>query len=170
MMRAASRRGQRLIRRQSRRLGVVPLNLVAMIDMFTSLLFFLLVTSPNVDTLQSPKTLVLPTSSAYEQPKDSPILTITRDRLTLQGREIMSIQDIQNSQSNVLAPLKSELFKVSQVRVKNASGATTRGDINIMADKDLPYGVLKKVMATCADMKFARIGLSVNHSSKGPGQ
>ena len=41
--------------------------------------------------------------------------------------------------------------------------------VNIMADKEIPYALLKKVMMTCGAADFARISLSVNHVGK-PGQ
>ncbi|WP_238394454.1 hypothetical protein, partial [Pseudoxanthomonas kaohsiungensis] len=41
------------------------------------------------------------------------------------------------------------------------AGQLTRGDVNIMADKSIPFHVLKKVMATCSDTRFAKISLAV---------
>jgi len=35
--------------------------------------------------------------------------------------------------------------------------------LNIMADKELPYSLVKKLMATAGDARFAQISLSVDH-------
>jgi biopolymer transport protein ExbD len=45
-------------------------------------------------------------------------------------------------------------------------------EITIMADKSLPYDVLKKVMNTCTDADYGRISLAVIQKEKpvAPGQ
>ena len=39
-------------------------------------------------------------------------------------------------------------------------------EITIMADKSLPYEVLKRVMATCTDADYGRISLAVIQKEK----
>jgi biopolymer transport protein TolR len=39
-------------------------------------------------------------------------------------------------------------------------------EITIMADKSLPYEVLKKVMATCTDADYGKISLAVLQKEK----
>jgi biopolymer transport protein TolR len=158
----ARRRLQRMLRKQERRMPV-SLNLVSMIDMFTTLVFFLLITSTSVDVVQTPRDLTLPNSTSMEQAIDTPVVLITPRDIQLQGRTIMSIDDANRSQSPVLEPLKAELDKAMEMEIAGQIGsAKTRGEINIMADKNTPYALIKKVMATCGDAKFARISLSVN--------
>ena len=61
-------RAKRLLRRNSRRPGVVSLNLVPMIDVFMVLVFFLLVTTSSIDNMRSPRELTLPTSLSRRFP------------------------------------------------------------------------------------------------------
>jgi hypothetical protein len=80
----------------------------------------------------------------------------------------------------VLQPLKAALIAVPirSIATGNGTGAqaaqaapapapgqppTTRGEVNIMADKSIPYSLLKKVMTTAGEAQFARIALTVNH-------
>jgi biopolymer transport protein ExbD len=158
----ARRRLQRMLRKQERRLPVA-LNLVSMIDMFTTLVFFLLITSTSVDVVPTPRDLTLPNSTSLQQAEDTPVVLITPRDIQLQGRSIMSIDEANQSPSPVLEPLKAELNKAMEMQISGqAANATTRGEVNIMADKNTPYALIKKVMATCGDAKFARISLSVN--------
>jgi biopolymer transport protein ExbD len=157
---------QRMLRKAAKR-DTVPLNLVSMIDIFTTLVFFLLLTSTSVQTLRSPASLKLPSSLTNQTPNDTPVVMVTAQAITLQGQPVMSVKDAESVGGNVLAPLKSQLIaNVPLAQIQGGpSNALTRGEINIMADKDIPYSLLKKVMVTAGQAQFAKISLSVNHRS-----
>jgi biopolymer transport protein TolR len=173
---------ERAFRKAGKR-DVVPLNLVSMIDIFTTLVFFLLLTSTSVQTIRAPRSLTLPDSLTMDVPNDAPVLMITPDDILLQGQPVMKVADAESPQAGaVLEPLKQALLAVPVtslvINPPNPDGTpsaapapvpgqplTTRGEVNIMADKDTPYLVLKKVMATAGAADFARIALTVNHKS-----
>ena len=168
-LRTAMRR-KRLLRKAERP-DAVPLNLVSMIDVFTTLVFFLLLTSTNVQTLRSPRALELPQSASVQTPNDTPVLMVTPDNILWQGQSIMQVKIAEAQPGLVLAALKSQLLLAPLVPVQGGQpGALTRGEINILADKDIPYALLKKIMTTCGEAKFARISLSVNHRSGSGGK
>lgn len=166
-MRITVRRKRML--RKAERPDAVPLNLVSMIDVFTTLVFFLLLTSTNIQTIRSPRSITLPNSTSVDTPADTPVVMVSPDYILWQGNPVMNTKDAQAVSGNVLQPLRAQLLASPLVALQNASqaGAMTRGDINILADKGVPFSLLKKVMATCGDAKFARISLSVNHFSGG---
>lgn len=147
--------------------GAVGLNLVPMIDIFTSLLIFLLLSSTAVQQIRTPKSLTLPLAATVQPPNDTGVLTISTDGITWQGQTIMSLEDAQATAGNVLEPLKAALMQMPLVAMQGAAeaGTQTRGEVNILADKAIPYALLKKIMATCGDAQFARISLSVNRRS-----
>lgn len=166
-------RAKRLLRRNSRRPGVVSLNLVPMIDVFMVLVFFLLVTTSSIDNMRSPRELTLPTSLSLDQPNDAPIIMVTKQAVLIQGVQVMTLDEaIAAPVDKPLPQLRAELLKVTLMTVQgtDAKGTTTRGEINVMADRDIPYTVLKKVLATCGDLKFARIAISVAHAGKRGGR
>lgn len=146
--------------------GAVGLNLVPMIDIFTSLLIFLLLSSTAVQQIRTPKSLTLPLAATVQPPNDTGVLTISTDGITWQGALVMSLEDAQATAGNVLEPLKAALMQMPLVVMQGAeAGKQTRGEVNILADKAIPYALLKKIMATCGDAQFARISLSVNRRS-----
>lgn len=157
-----SRRMARLLKRRDRR-GVVLLNLVSMIDIFTTLVFFLLIVTTSVATLRNPRSVDLPNSISTAPPHDTPVLTVTGNTIALQGRPVMATSAAMASRSSILAPLEAALLAAPLMPVAGRAGSATRGEINVMADKEIPYSLLKKVMATCGAARFARIALSVNH-------
>jgi len=170
--------------RKAHKRDVVPLNLVSMIDIFTTLVFFLLLTSTSVQTLRAPRSLTLPDSLTLDVPNDAPVLMITPEDILLQGQLVMKVADAEKQQGEVLEALKAALLAVpitslalNPISPDGAQPAaptplpapgqplTTRGEVNIMADKDTPYLLLKKVMTTAGAADFARIALTVNHKS-----
>ena len=165
MMQGLSRNMRRATQR-ARRKRATELNIVSMIDIFTCLVFFLLLTSTSVQTIRSPRSLELPSSVTMQQPNDTPVLMVTGQDITLQGRTVMSVAEAESASGDVLPALKSQLLLVPLAQIQGAAAnALTRGEINIMADKDIPYSLLKKVMITAGQAQFARISLSVNHRS-----
>lgn len=164
-----SQRSKRILRRNARRPGVVSLNLVPMIDVFMVLVFFLLVTTSSIDNLRSPRELALPTSLSIDQPTDTPIIMLTKQAVLIQGVQVMTLAEaIAAPDGKPLSEVRAELLKVTLMSTQGTgtAGATTRGEINVMADRDIPYAVLKKVLATCGELKFARIAISVAHAGK----
>lgn len=147
--------------------GAVGLNLVPMIDIFTSLLIFLLLSSTAVQQIRTPKSLTLPLAATVQPPNDTGVLTVSTDGVTWQGTLVMSLEDAQATPGNILEPLKAQLMQSPLVVMQGAAeaGTQTRGEVNILADKAIPYALLKKIMATCGDAQFARISLSVNRRS-----
>jgi biopolymer transport protein ExbD len=153
---------KRMLRKTFKR-DVVPLNLVSMIDIFTTLVFFLLLTSTSVQTLRNPRSLELPQSVTSQTPDDVPVLMVTGEEISLQGQPVMSVSEAEAA-GDVLPQLKSQLLLVPLAHIQGAAAdRLTRGEINIMADKQIPYSLLKKVMITAGQAQFARISLSVNH-------
>ena len=167
MIRAHSLRTQRLERRHKRnRPGA--LNLTSLMDIFTILVFFLLVNSTQVEVLPSPQALVLPESVATDGPRQSVLLMITRDAILVNNEQVMALEEAANTTAGTLGPLKSRLLQEALIPVVGAgSGAVSRGEINVMADKDIPYQLVKKVMATCTEARFAKISLAVAHREGG---
>lgn len=144
----------------------VPLNLVSMIDIFTTLVFFLLLTSTSVQQLHSPRSMTLPSSTTTIAPSDAPVVMVTPSDISIQGHYVMSVADAEAAPSDLLPALAAELQRVEKAQIQGAeAGKLTRGDINIMADKDIPYSLLKKVIRTVGQSEFAHVSLSVNHIS-----
>jgi biopolymer transport protein TolR len=65
----------------------------------------------------------------------------------------------------VIPQLKARLMAAAPLAPSQQDGATEGGEVNILADKTIPYALLKKIMTTCADAQFARISLGVNPGS-----
>jgi biopolymer transport protein TolR len=160
MILCMSRRAARLMRHTKRQKRIPPLNLVSLMDIFTILVFFLLVNSSNIEVLPNPKAMQLPESIARQVPRDTLVLMVTEQEILVGGRHVMSLDDALAAPGPVLAALKAQLQQAPLGPAEG--GGETRGEINIMADREIPYSLLKKVMLTCTDARFGKISLAVS--------
>lgn len=150
-------------RRQRRKSRDATVNLVSLMDIFTILVFFLLVNSLDVETLHASPTLKLPDSTAQQTPRPTLTIVVDEQNLLVEGRPIAAVAMVGADAEPLIAPLQAELRRL------RANDADTPRDITIMGDKHIPYKILKKVMATCADANFLNVSLAVRQRAGQPG-
>jgi len=156
-----SARAKRMARHHGRS-KPASMSLVSLMDIFTILVFFLLVNSAEIQTLEPPKSLTLPESVAQDKPRETVIVLITKDAVFVQDEAVVSIADVDRADGVIIAPLKRAL-KAQSDRVLLRALATdpSAREITILGDRDVPYRVLKKVMATCTEADFGKLSLAV---------
>lgn len=149
--------------RKHKRNKVSKLNLVSLMDIFTILVFFLLVNSSDVEVLQNDKSIKLPDSVAEKKPENTLIVLVNQESILVGGRKVADLGEVATSKSGDIEGLKEELeYLASRKPYKDAEAEKLGRDVNIMADKDTPYALLKKVMATCAKAEYRNISLAVS--------
>lgn len=161
----ASPKARRLKRHQARGKKGGTLNLVALMDIFTILVFFLMVNSSSEVQVLSPKSgIELPLSSAEKAPKDVLSLTVLDKDVLVNGRPVLKLAALRAFDGNVEPLLKQEL-EYQANRTTQPAPETGR-PITILADRDLPYELLKKIMSTCVDAGYAAISLAVSQNTE----
>ncbi len=156
-----SRRAKRMERHHARR-KQPALNLVSLMDIFTILVFFLLVSSSNVQQLPKKKDIHLPTSVATKAPKETLIIAVTQRSILVQGREVGIINQIMSTDAPLIESLEKELkFQASKTRViKSPDGKTQGKAVTIMGDENIPYELLRKILATCREANYTQIAFA----------
>jgi biopolymer transport protein ExbD len=138
------------------------LNLIPLIDILSVMVAFLLVYSANVEVVQNSKGVEIPQSSAEAQPKQSVVVMITRDQLFVQGEMVASMAEIRDPATQLIEPLRVVLERpMLGVDAAAQEEALASREITVLADKSLPYDVVKKVMTTCTAAAYGRISLAV---------
>lgn len=136
--------------------------LVPFIDMMTILVVFLLVHTSDVEVLPNTKNISIPLSISDIKPRETVVVMITKNELLIDGRVIATIADIAASSSDIVEPLKEALMsQADQVLATTAQTAVADREVTIMGDRQLPYTVLKKIMATCTQANFGKVSLAV---------
>ena len=151
------------MKRMSRHRGkIATLNLTSLMDVFTILVFFLLVNSSSTEVLETPKQLTLPTSVVEDKPRETVVIFISPTEVTVQGELVALVQDILAADRQNVAAIGERLSEVSDkiVGLSTRTVANSR-EVTILADKSVPFNVVKKVMSTCTSQGFDRISLAV---------
>ncbi|MBK8972192.1 MAG: biopolymer transporter ExbD [Hahellaceae bacterium] len=161
---AKAKRHQRHYRRSKKNAG---LNLVSLMDIFTILVFFLMVNSSDVQVLNQNANVQLPLSVADQMPKDTLVLAVTENDILVSNRPVVRVHTMKMFSGYVEPNLKAELeYQSSRAR---APAPPTGRPITIVADRELPYELLKKIMSTCVDAGYSSISLAVNRKAEEQG-
>ena len=156
-----SRRAKRMEKHHKRK-AIGSLNLISLMDIFTILVFFLLVNSQDVETLPNAKDLQLPESYAEEKSRENVVIMITADQILVQGKVVASVADVRSQEGFVIAELEHELrLQTEKMLRKETLESIDDREVTIMGDRELPYSLLKKIMASCTSADYGKISLAV---------
>ena len=159
-------RAARKERHHGRHKGDAAIKLVSMIDMLTVLVFFLLVYSvEQVEVLPSSKDVQLPTSIAEAPIHYAVVVIVTEEDVLIHGASVGKIDEILASDSAIVPSLKAELEAEANGMVKLAGLSDEEKiaalEVTIMADKELPYSLVRKVLATSTAARYGKLSLAV---------
>lgn len=160
-------RALRIERRQRRHKSGGDLNLTSLMDIFTILVFFLLVNSDNPAKLPPVDVIKLPTSAAETQPKQNLVVMITKDNVLVQNIKVASVAEVLATEGRLVPALVEELkFRAKSSPAKLNEDGIPEREVTILSDKDISYKALKKVMATLASEDFSKISFGVIKGGK----
>ena len=139
------------------------LNLVSLMDIFTILVFFLLVNSSNTQQLPNNKALTLPSSIAKKAPEETVVIAVTKAAILVQGRKVAEVDSAIASEEAFIAGLKQELDFLSG---GPASGDQPGRKITIMGDETIPYELVRKILATCQQANYTNVAFAATQVAK----
>ena len=137
------------------------LNMVSLMDIFTILVFFLLVNATAAEVLPSPKNILLPEAASEKLPLRNLVIAVDENVIRLQGKPVLMVKDAMKNKTDAMKPLYNAL-RVASVSVK---GIDDKKGVTIMGDQEIPYALLKKIMLTCAGAKYTNISFAVTQKA-----
>ena len=153
--------------RRMRRMGrsrkkVTGLNLTALMDVFTILVFFLLFHSSGNEIVEAPKQIKLPDSVVETKPRETVVIMVSPEVVVVQGEAVISTPELLDNKIETVAQVTERLEELEA----NIIGISTKTvvqskEVTILADKTIPFRVLKKIMLTCTGSGYGRISLAV---------
>ena len=138
--------------------GHGPLALVPMIDMLMILVVYLLVHSADTEILPNTKNIAIPHSMSEQKPRPATVVTVTRDMLYVNGDAIVSVAEVGRTQEPVVDALRAALDRQAAPLLGGAAGPL---EVTVMAEKSLPYAVLRKIVASCSAADYSKVSLAV---------
>lgn len=156
-------RNSRRIKRMSRnRVKITKMNLTSLMDVFTILVFFLLVNSGSVELVEAPKNVKLPESQVETKPRETVVIFVSPEDVLVQGEVVARVSDILEGPREAVDPITARLAELKE----NIVGPNTRTvaasqEVTILADKSVPFVVIRKIMSTCTDEGYENVSLAV---------
>ena len=156
-------RNSRRIKRMSRnRVKITKMNLTSLMDVFTILVFFLLVNSGSVELVEAPKDVKLPESREESKPRETVVIFVSKDVVLVQGEIVARVNDILEEQEGAIGPINARLAELKQNIVGPSTLAVAGSqEVTILADKSVPFVVIRKIMSTCTDEGYENVSLAV---------
>jgi biopolymer transport protein ExbD len=153
----------RRIKRMARnRPKITKMNLTSLMDVFTILVFFLLVNSATTEILESPKQIKLPDSVVEAKPRESVVIFVSPYEVLVQGEPVALVEDILTMDGQQVAGIGERLDEITQSIIGiNTKVVAESQEVTILADKSVPFAVVKKVMSTCTSQGYTQISLAV---------
>lgn len=170
-MKEVSRKVRRMTRHHNMAKGS-GLNLVSLMDIFTILVFFLLVNSSSTQQLPNVKDLKLPVSVSDKAPQETIIIAITKEAILVQGRKVVALNAINLASDDVIEELKKELVFLSGTDVSVAQETSEDGKspegrkVTIIGDENISYDYLRKILTTCQHANYTSIAFAATQIAK----
>ncbi|HSQ85196.1 MAG TPA: biopolymer transporter ExbD [Desulfobacterales bacterium] len=154
-----SRRMKRMGRNKRK---VTGLNLTPLMDVFTILVFFLLFHSSGGDILETPKQIKLPDSVVETKPRETVVIMVSPEVVVVQGEAVVNTPELLDDSVKMVAGITERLEQLERNIIGISTKAVAEGkEITVLADKTIPFKVLKKIMSTCTGSGYGRISLAV---------
>ncbi|MFQ5982740.1 MAG: ExbD/TolR family protein [Woeseiaceae bacterium] len=156
-------RNTRRIRRMSRnRVKITKMNLTSLMDVFTILVFFLLVNSGSVELVEAPKEVKLPESQVETKPRETVVIFVSPEDVLVQGEIVARVNDILEGQAGTFDPLTSRLTELKDNIIGPSTLAVAGSlEVTILADKSVPFVVIRRIMTACTDEGYENVSLAV---------
>jgi biopolymer transport protein ExbD len=138
--------------------GHGPLTLIPMIDVLTIMVVYLLVHAADTESLPNTRNISIPQSISELKPNATTVVTVTRDMLYVDGEAVVPIARIVASGDPVIEPLRAALGRQA-ASVLGEPGA--QREVTVMAEKSLPYSLLRRIVASCSAADYNKVSLAV---------
>lgn len=153
---------RRMTRNHKRLTQQAKLSLVSLMDIFTILVFFLMVNSGDVEVLEADKNITLPDSVSELKPDIGLTIKISNNEIIVQGRKIADVATVLAQTDTQIAQLSEELnYQTARAATPTAKEQRLGRQVIIMGDQGMPYKLLKRIMSTCASSDYRDISLAV---------
>lgn len=166
-----SRRARRMDQHHKRGQKNATLSLVSLMDIFTILVFFLLVNASEVEILPSPKHIQLPESSAEQRPEETVVVMLAQDHILVNGKQVVSTEELAagNWQASFIKQLQDTLAAIPEKVVPDTEQEEIPPPaITVMGDKTVPFARVRQVMKACGSAGFGKVSLAVEKIVDGP--
>jgi biopolymer transport protein TolR len=143
----------------------VNINLTAMLDVLTNLLFFLMFgLAAQQSAIELEGGVQLPVSSAELPPKKTTTLVIGERELRVNKELVVTIKNgrVPGANDGRVEPLYRQLVALHGKRVAAATpGGDAEDTLFVLCDKRTPYSLIRRVLMTSAEAGYPKYRMGV---------
>lgn len=149
-------RRMRRMERNNRKGEGLGLNLIPMMDVLTVLVLFLLFHSFNGEMPE--QRIELPDSAVETRPRETLAIVVNPEEVMIHGAPVVRTSELYEDRIGMVVQIKERLEELER---EVGITAPESKEITLLADKTIPFKVLKKIMSTCTASGYGRISLAV---------
>jgi biopolymer transport protein ExbD len=153
---------QKVMSRAKRKGESTGMMLTSLMDIFTVLVLYLLVNQSTGVTLEPPSWVVLPDSAVDTAPRESIVIALTQKDVLIQGQPVATLAEVEASPVADIDAIHKRILEIKDAAGKQAEQSGVSTEVTILADRSVPFKVLKKVMTSSANAGYGKISLAVN--------
>ena len=135
------------------------INLIPMMDVLCVLVFFLLFHSFN-STLPDAQ-IALPASVVETRPRETVAIVVSPEVVIVQGEAVISTPKLLDDSVGLVYEIRERLEQIGTMIETSTKTAADGKEITLLADKTIPFKVLKKIMSTCTASGYGKLSLAV---------
>ncbi len=136
--------------------------LTSLMDIFIVLVLYLLVNQSDGVTIEPPFRVVLPDSGVDTMPRPSIMVVLSDQDVKIQGESVVSMAEVKASSQPEIEAIRLAIVRVKTEAEQKKDQAGVATEVTIVADRHVPYKVLKKVMLSSSNAGYGKISFAVN--------
>ena len=136
--------------------------LTSLMDIFIVLVLYLLVNQAGGISLEPPDHVVLPDSGVDTLPRQSIVIALSERDVRIQGEPVVAMSDVVASKEIEIAPIRQAIERIKAEAEKRHDQAGVFTEVTVVADRRVPFKVLKKVMLSSSNAGYGKISFAVN--------
>jgi biopolymer transport protein ExbD len=146
--------------------GNADVLITPLVDMFVIIVLFLIANfSATGEVLMMTKDIQLPEAVNVKEMEMHPVVMVSNEEVTISGTVVGRVQDLVKEEYLNIPALEEKLRdmkKQFEDLHSMADGNTNafKGDVNIQANKDVEFSIIKRVMFSCASAGYNNINFA----------
>ncbi|HYH96220.1 biopolymer transporter ExbD [Hyalangium sp.] len=146
--------------------GFSDLLITPLVDMFIIIVLFLIANfSATGEVLMMTKDIQLPEAVNVKEVEMHPVVMVSNEQVTISGTIVGRVEDLVKDEYLNIPALEEKLreMKKQYEDLHSMAGGedTFKGDVNIQANKEVEFRIIKRVMFSCATAGYNNINFAV---------
>ncbi|MBF5046105.1 biopolymer transporter ExbD [Aggregicoccus sp. 17bor-14] len=154
--------------------GYADLLITPLVDMFVIIVLFLIANfSATGEVLMMTKDIQLPEAANVKEVEMHPVVMVSPEQVSVSGTVIGRVDDLVKDDSYLSIPALEEKLREMKKQYEDLHAMAKddangfKGDVNIQGHKDVDFGIIKRVLASCANAGYYNTNFAVINKGSG---